>query len=120
MQAKALEIRDRATFIPALAIDMNPKALSAEDENWAEQRYLLRRAGYACDGKPIIVLTYMHAKDKAFYNPFDWPENPRTMRAAHIYIQENWRKLKDGDVIDVEFILGEKTEKKISERFESF
>ena len=48
MKAKALEIRDRGTFIPALAVDMNPS-------NGA-QRYLLRRCGYACDDAPNVIL----------------------------------------------------------------
>jgi hypothetical protein len=34
---------------------------------------------------------------------------------AHDYIRNNWPTLKDGDVIDVEFILGETNERKISE-----
>jgi hypothetical protein len=44
----------------------------------------------------------------------------RTMQTAHIYIDEHFAELNDGDVIDVEFILGESTEKKISERNESY
>lgn len=120
MKAKALEIRDRGTFIPALAVDMNPSSditLAPEDsiKKKFSQRYLLRRAGFSCDDSPCVVLTYMHAKGHAFYNAYDWPENPRTMRAAHLYITEHWNDLKDGDVIDVEFILGETTEKKPSE-----
>ena len=38
------------------------------------------------------------------------------MPNAHCYIERKWRELKDGDVIDVEFILGETTSIKISER----
>jgi hypothetical protein len=41
------------------------------------------------------------------------------MVEAHRYIEENWNALSDGDVIDVEFILGETKEKKISERYET-
>jgi len=39
------------------------------------------------------------------------------MRAAHVYIEQSWALLKDGDVVDVEFILGETIKQKISERF---
>ena len=39
MKAKALEIRDEGTFIPALAVDMNP----ADDDL---QRWLLQRLRY--------------------------------------------------------------------------
>ena len=43
--------------------------------------------------------------------------DPRERKVrAHDYIAEHWAELDDGDVIDVEFILGEKPTKKISER----
>jgi len=35
---------------------------------------------------------------------------------AHDYIEKHFNELKDGDVIDVEHILGETTKKKRSER----
>jgi hypothetical protein len=53
------------------------------------QRYLLRRDGY---------------------------RGTRTKKQAHHWIAEHWREIKDGDVIDVEYILGERPTKKISER----
>lgn len=123
MKAKALEVRDRATFIPVLAVDMNPGTVRYCDAAGhcvsegpdGSQRYLLRRAGYACDGKPIILLTRLHAKGaKACYSPYDWGD--RTWHVAHLYIIEHWAELTDGDVVDVEFILGETQEKKLSER----
>ena len=36
---------------------------------------------------------------------------------AHHYIIEHWDKLRDGDVVDVSFILGETQQPKVSERF---
>ena len=42
------------------------------------------------------------------------------MQAAHQFIESNWSKLKDGDVIDVEFIVGETDRPKISERLTAF
>jgi hypothetical protein len=119
MPTKALEIRDRGTFIPALAIDMNPKIPDA-DGGWQEQRYLLRRSGYSCDGSPMIMLVPLEGqRGKCSYDPYDWTGS-RTMHVAHLYILRNWEELKDGDVIDVEFILKETPEKKVSERFEVF
>ena len=38
------------------------------------------------------------------------------MATAHDHIVKNWVTLEDGDVIDVEFILGETKVKKVSER----
>lgn len=109
MKVKALEVRDSMTFIPVLAVNCNPSN--------AEQRYLLRRLGYPCDGVPNILLTRMDANGGPAWNdPFGWPANTRTMPVAHGWIMEHWYELEDGDVVDVEFILGETKEKKDSER----
>ena len=107
MLTKALELRDSGTFIPILAVDMNPG-------NEAE-RYLLRRCGYPCDGEPNIIVTRLDGNGKATNDPYAW--GGRTYPVAHDWIIKNWRQLMDGDVVDVEFILGEKPEKKSSERF---
>jgi hypothetical protein len=108
MKTLALEIRDRATFIAALAIEMTP----ANDE----QRYLLWRSGYTED-HPCIVLTPMHGNVIATCDPYQWSD--RTYRAAHLYIIREWATLKDGDVVDVEFILGERSKPKLPERIET-
>jgi hypothetical protein len=121
MQVKILEVRDRGTFIPLLCIDMNPAldfrldALLKEDGHNEAQRYYLRRCGYPCDGRPNIGVTRLSANGDPFWNdPYGW--KGRTMPVAHNYIIENWEEIRDGDVIDVEFILGETTVKKVSER----
>lgn len=106
MQAKTLEIRDEATFIPALAVDINP-------DNDA-QRYLMRRVGYPCDGRPNVILTALDGDGKATNDPYAW--GGRTWPVAHNYIIDHWDELSDGDVVDVSFILGETKERKISER----
>ena len=106
MKVKALEIRDEGTFIPALAVNMNP-----ESEG---QRYLLRRCGYACDGRPNIILTRLDGDGKATNDPYEW--GGRTWPVAHKYIIEHWEDLHDGDVVDVSFILGETEKPKVSER----
>lgn len=106
MKAKALEIRDEGTFIPALAVDMQ-----ADNEG---QRYLLRRCGYSLDGRPNVILTRLDGNGKATNDPHEG--GGRTYPVAHNYIIEHWEELRDGDVVDVSFILGETTEKKLSER----
>jgi len=40
------------------------------------------------------------------------------MTVAHAYIEKNFHNLNSGDVIDVEFILGETDKPKTSERFD--
>lgn len=105
MKTKILEIRDRGTMIAALCIDMNP-------ENEIERAYL-RRYGYPCDGRPNIMVTHATGGKVANNDPYDW--RCRTWGTAHLYIIEHWAGLKDGDVVDVEFILGETKFKKTSE-----
>lgn len=114
MIVKALELRDRGTFIPLLAIDMQP-TLEAGSSAQRAQQYLLRRCGYACDGHPNIAITPMRCDgDKCSNDPHYWGD--RTYRVAHEYIITHWNELKNGDVIDVQFILGETATPAISER----
>ena len=109
MITKMLEIRDIATFIPVLCVDMNPEDVASRDEH-----YLLRRAGYPCDGNPIVLMTRADG-GKPHYDPYNWGD--RTMHVAHLYIAEHWGELRDGDVVDVEFILKEVEQPKRSERY---
>lgn len=112
MTTKALEIRDKGTFIPALAVDMQPAN--------EEQRWLLRRCGYPCDGEPNIILTRLDGDDRggaeaATNDPYS--RGDRTWRIAHFWILKHWDELHDGDVVDVEFALGETPQPKVSEKF---
>lgn len=104
MQTKALELRDAATFIAILAINI-------VDEN-PSQHWLIHRCGY--DGQGVnIMVTRLDGSGKATNDPYEWGD--RTFANAHHYIIENWNDLRDGDVVDIEFILGETKEPKISE-----
>ena len=93
-----LELRDRMTFIPTLAIEIS-----------GEDGYLARRAGYG----PLCVLFGRLNGGTFHYDPYDWAD--RTWKTAHTLIIEHFNELKDGDVVDVEFILGETTTPKQSE-----
>ena len=106
MKAKALELRDEGTFIPLLAVDINP-----ENEY---QRWLMRRVGYPCNGEPNVIITRLEGTGSASNDPYSW--GGRTFPAAHNWIIEHWDELEDGDVVDVSFILGETKTPKISER----
>lgn len=110
MKALMLEVRDKATFIPIIAIDMSTDCVNEGDG------YLLRRAGF---GPERCVQVIHIARGISHYDPYDWPDGSRTMQVAHQYIVDHFDELKSGDVIDVEFILGETSEKKRSERMES-
>lgn len=100
MTVKLLEIRDRHTFIPAMAIRVR-----------GTDGYLMRRAGFGHE--PMVYLVAL-ATEKCCYDPYNWGN--RTMATAHLHIVNNWDALKDGDVVDVEFILGESPVPKVSEQ----
>jgi hypothetical protein len=108
-RVKFIEIRDKATFIPAVAIDMSLTGNSYDD-------YLLRRAGYGA-GMRCILLTRLDGGTKAYYDCYDWGD--RTWKVAHNYIAEHWNDIADAEVIDVQFILGETIERKVSERYDA-
>src|SRR5258707_504026 len=107
MKTKILEVRDEATMIPVLCVDMNPDT--------AEERWYLRRCGYPCDDRPNILITHLAASGGPAWNdPFGW--GGRTYPAAHNYIIDHWADLLDGDVVDVQWILGETKTRKKPER----
>jgi len=110
MTTKTIELRDKGTFIPMLAIKLEPG-------NEAD-RYLLSRAGYgvaAEDQGKYILLARIEGGNLAFhYSPHEWP-NRRTFGVAHEWIIEHFDEIESGAVVDVEFILGETGQPKISE-----
>jgi hypothetical protein len=107
LKTKLFEIRDRATFIPCIGIWIDTR-----DSDVNAEFYLIRRAGYD-EAYPLLLLTRLDGGGKAQYDAYDWGD--RTMQVAHDYIQNHWDELQSGDVVDVEFILGETTTPKESE-----
>ena len=110
MTAKMFEIRDDGTCIPILAVRLDP---TNESDRW-----LLSRAGFGSSAKDqsrYIQLCQVHGGEgRTACDPYDWPG--RTYGVAHKYIIENFETLASGDVVDVEFILGETPSAKVSER----
>jgi hypothetical protein len=111
VKVKIFEIRDRGTFIPALAIKLK------SDDN-PKEHYLLRRAGLDEDGSYTIALLKLQTGECEL-DRYEWNGAPtvRTMPEAHKYIEEHFDDLGTGAVIDVEFILGETKTPKLSEQF---
>jgi hypothetical protein len=105
-----LEIRDEGTNIPVLALQM----LAC---NETQAYYIHERCGYPRDGSSIMLMLLNDGK--ATNDPYEWPAlgmGRRTLPVAHDWILNHFADLRDGDVVDVEFILNETTVKKISER----
>lgn len=98
MESKFVEIRDRGTFVAALAIRLE-----------GADHYLARRAGY---DSPLVILMLLHQM-KCEYDPYAW--GGRTYPVAHHWLQEHFDEHENGAVVDVEFILGERAQPKVSE-----
>lgn len=113
MICKTIEIRDRGTFIPAMAIKLQPRCDA--------DRYLLARSGYGVHAERqaeyVILMRIDGGEDlKGQCDPNAWGDCPRTMLEAHCWIALHFEDIESGDVVDVEFILGETASAKISER----
>jgi hypothetical protein len=111
MKAKLIEGRDRATFIPLLAIQ-----LTAENE---AERYLLRRSGWSASdieaGRIILMCGLCGGRDQAASDPYDWVGN-RTRQVIHGWLESHFDEVESGQVLDAEFLLGESSKPKESER----
>ena len=107
---KTLEVRDDMTHIPVLAISMLA-------ENAIQAYYVHERCGHPRDGRSIVLMRLYDLK--ATNDPYEWPSitgDQRTLPNAHNWIIDHFSELKDGDVVDVSYILGETGVPKISER----
>ena len=113
MKTKTFEIRDRGTFIPAIATRIAPEDWN-DDAN-EKDRYLMRRAGYR---SPLVLLGRIDGGIVPHYDIHEW--NDRTYHVAHGFIEKSWDALESGAVVDVQFILGETDAPKISEQDEVF
>ena len=97
--AKLLEVRDRMTLVPVLAI----RPCSGDEA----KRYLWGYAGYWSPEAYTIVVK-LSGGVEAHDDSYDWaPYSGRTLGQAHQYIHEHWDELASGDVVDVEYVLGE-------------
>ena len=94
---KTFEIRDGATCIPAVAIRTDDSPV-------------FRRASLGVGRVLLIDLNAPAVQDE----PRKWWLG-RTLKLAHRFIESTWDILVDGQVVDVQYILGETTEPKASE-----
>jgi hypothetical protein len=129
LETKMFELRDEGTCIPIMATRMNPirsvgdnsteARWSLEAENW-----LLARSGFGKEGAPpreLVIVTNLNTWQSG-YSGHDvhagkWQGGPRTLPVAVQYINDNWDKLRSGDVVDVRVALGEQEHPAKSDRF---
>lgn len=108
MTCKTIEIRDRGTMVPALLVRLDPA-----DER---DRWLLARSGFgtSAEDQSKYVLLINLVKD-APYDAFG--HGPaRTLRIAHHHAIECFDLIVNGAVVDVEYLLDERSQPKASEQ----
>lgn len=111
MECKTFEVRDDGTFIPCIAIRLNPAT--------EKDLYLLSRAGYgksAVEQGEYVIFGRLQAESEFQHDPFAWDN--RTMKNAHEQVKLQFDILESGAVIDVQYWLGESSEPKKSENAE--
>ena len=110
MEVKLFEVRDAATFAPCMGI-----RLGGHSE---EERYLLARAGYGKYSKLqemyVLFTCILPGYSKIEYDTMTWGD--RTFQTAHTFVETHWEALTSGQVVDVQYILGETDTIKVSER----
>lgn len=133
IEEKFIEIRDAGTKIPALAYKIRPLT--------DLERALMRSAGYGEEDEQFATYVFLTKLDglETQHDPFAWSSGARTMKYAHLALTGNlyhaiknpdvadneaigrrcdevtFARLRSGDVLDVEWVLGLTTEKKIAE-----
>lgn len=104
MDIKLFEVRDIGTLMPVMVTKI---AARNSKEHW-----LLRRVGLGTDGSYEFLYTVLNHGESG-WDCYEWGD--RTRHISHKFIEENWDDLDNGQVIDVEYILGETLEPQMPE-----
>ena len=113
-EVKMIEVRDEGTTMPCIALKPDPISRA---ETWA-----WGRTGYGLcpeDMREYVLLAPLHGGEGLLTcDPYKHPGAParRTLWAAHRWLKEHWQEVESGDVVDVQYILGETEAPKIPER----
>lgn len=102
IETKVLEIRDKLTCIPALALMIHGGPGDRRD-------HIVWRAGFGPNG--CVLLIHLQTSESHF-ETHEWNNGKgcRTMTTVHEHLMDNWAGIKDGDLIDVRVLLGEAKE----------
>ncbi len=104
METKLFEVRDAGTRIVCIG------TLMRSDEY--PDKNMLVASGFD-PATNLVLFTSLMGKRTATYDPYSWGD--RTFKTAHMYVAHNWDTLASGDLVDVQYILGERDTPKESE-----
>ena len=100
IEVKRVEIRDAMTMMPAIALRVTG---GSEDP-------VLWRAGFGADFPLVILIDPVG--NRCQHDPYSWDTGARTLPLAQRWLTERWDEHRDGGVVDVEFLEGERTSPK--------
>jgi hypothetical protein len=130
LETKLFEVRDSGTFIVVMATRLIPiwdnQSLrtglftNGVNTNPGKEAWLLHRVGLGHPDSYQILMSKIESGESSLDSEYWTRESPlsrgtRTLTMAHRYIEQTFSQLKSGDLIDVQFIIGETTEPKVSE-----
>ena len=126
---KFFEVRDSMTCIPVMVTSVCADQIPTEVNPFAEEdRWFIRRSGWG-QSQVGLYFTALDSDKKCtalgiagnhVIHSYHNTSPARTLREAFTFIQREWFNLDSGEVIDVEFILGETQTKKTSDRLQSW
>ena len=121
IKGKLFEVRDVGTNISVLAVAIPLTGIVRGDycmviteEKRQQLMAIMGNAGW--HGAGIIHYVVHMSAQKCAYDAFEWGSTNRTMFTAHSHIAKHWETLESGDVIDVQYILGESAQPKRPDR----
>lgn len=119
MEVKLFEVLDRGTVISVIVNKLLASHTIREEHKegasmpFAREILLLQHSGLNMTGSYTTMLSYIGSGyARSEIDPHRWQDgiHDRTLFTAHNFIDENWDTLTSGDIVDVEVILGEKSE----------
>lgn len=115
LEVKLVEARDDGITMALMFVKMAPDNPS--------EKWLLARSGYGdCPEEYIIMVDINEGdnfKGQTSASETDYAYGFRTRTVVHHFMEDNWDTVKPGDVVDVQYILGETSSPKKSEQFHS-
>jgi hypothetical protein len=107
MEVKLFEVRDVGTTMVVIGL-----RLGAQSQ---KESRMLSRCGFEKPSDYVLCGDLDGGKFAMTYDKYDFCQDSRTKFVAFGYIQDHWDRLETGAVVDVEFVLNERSEPKAGE-----
>lgn len=116
VETRFIEVRDEGTQMPCMVTAVNANTLILDDRD--DDAWLVQRAGWGGEqvGLYFVELLVEPGCDSwAKASPYQYElhtvskgfDGSRTLRIAWTWVMQHWDEVESGDVIDVQYILGE-------------